>query len=191
MKRNLWATLLALLTISVSAMFFTSCSNDNDDNDRYDYKSLGYTGGNKDAYIATTDIKAVSLENIEELKKGNVKIFQDFSYMYDLSLINNTIELIPYIRKNGTWNGYYNSYSYNYKLFNNKDCGKVSSISDITEKVEIEYNTSSPAAQPGHGYAACFLTETGIKHLRLYISEYKLDSNEEAVESITIQYQLY
>lgn len=64
-------------------------------------------------------------------------------------------------------------------------------IPDVTEKVEIEYNTSSPAAEPGHGYAACFLTETGIKYSRLYISDYKLDNDEGSPESITVEYQLY
>lgn len=46
-------------------------------------------------------------------------------------------------------------------------------------------------AQPQHGYAMCFKTgDNEWKYIRVYIKGYTLD-NEEALSSITVQYQLY
>lgn len=191
MKKNLWSILLAILTISASAIAFTACSDDDDDND---------TGGNnggtnteiKGDYIATTNVKTVTLKELHDFTHGNVTIYEDFNYKYDLALYNGKMELAAYKRENGAWrhNVYSNAHGYRYYDINIKDCGKISSISDVTEKVEIQYSTICPAAQPGHGYAACFFTENETKYLRLYISNYKLDSDG-ALESIIVQYQLY
>lgn len=174
--------LLAILTISVSAIAFTACSDDDDDND---------TGGNngdnnteiKGDYTATTKVKTVTLKEYNNYTKGCVTIYEEFNYKYDLALYKGSMALVPYKRVNGAWNfeSYYN--------INIKDIGKISSISGVTEKVEIASSSRCPA-QPGHGYAACFRTENGTQYLRLYISNYKLDG-EGALESITVQYQLY
>lgn len=189
MKKNLWSMLLAILTISVSAIAFTACSDDDDDND---------TGGNngdnnteiKGDYTATTKVKTVTLKEYNNYTKGCVTIYEEFNYKYDLALFQGNMALVPYKRVNGAWDlNYYFGY-YNIDI---KDIGRMSSISDVSEKIE-KFNPkngkSFPAAQPGHGYAACFLTENGTQYLRLYISNYKLD-DKGALESITVQYQLY
>lgn len=191
MKKNLWSMLLAILTISASAIAFTACSDDDDDND-----TGGNNGGNnteiKGDYIATTNVKTVTLKEYHNYAQGNVTIYEDFNYKYDLALYHGNMELVPYKRVNGVWetNLGYNASGYQYYNINIKDIGKISSISGVTEKVEIEYSIRCPAAQPGHGYAACFFTDNETKYLRLYISNYKLDGKG-ALESITVQYQLY
>lgn len=183
--------LLAILTISASAVAFTACSDDDDDND-----TGGNNGGNdteiKGDYIATTNVKTVTLKEYHNYPQENVTIYEDFNYKYDLALDYGSMELVPYKRSRGAWitNVSTTSSSFWYDNINIKDIGKISSISDVTEMVEIEYITRFPDAQPGHGYAACFLTENGTQYLRLYISNYKLDG-EDALESITVQYQLY
>lgn len=193
MKKNLWSILLAILTISASALAFTACSDDDDDND-----TGGNNGGDnteiKGDYTATTNIKTVTLKEYKNFYQEDpeVTIYEDFNYKYDLRLYEGRMELEPYKRVNGAWktNLGYNANGYWYYNINIKDIGKISSISSVTEKVEIEYSTRCPAAQPGHGYAACFFTDNETKYLRLYISNYKLDG-EGALESITVQYQLY
>lgn len=191
MKKNLWSMLLAILTISASAIAFTACSDDDDDND-----TSGNNGGNnteiKGDYTATTNVKTVTLKENQNDSQGNVTIYEDFNYKYNLRLYEGRMELVSYKRVDGAWspNSDRNVYGYWYHNINIKDIGKISSISGVTEKVEIEYNTRCPAAQPGHGYAACFFTDNETKYLRLYISNYKLDG-EGALESITVQYQLY
>ena len=182
--------LLAILTISVSAIAFTACSDDDDD-----------TGGNngdnnteiKGDYTATTKVKTVTLKRgYVDNTKEHVTIYEDFNYKYDLVLYSGDMALAPYKRSNGVWN--LNRYSYEgYYNIDIKDIGRMSSISDVSEKITnfVPGRTHTfPAAQPGHGYAACFLTENGTQYLRLYISNYKLDG-EGALESITVQYQLY
>lgn len=184
--------LLAILTISASAIVFTACSDDDDD-----------TGGNngdnnteiKGDYTATTKVKTVTLKRgYVDNTKEHVTIYEDFNYKYDLVLYSGKMALVPYKRLNGAW--YLSKYEYgHYGYFNIdiKDIGKMSSISDVSEKItnfDPIDDHNFPAAQPGHGYAACFLTENGTQYLRLYISNYKLD-DKGALESITVQYQLY
>lgn len=179
---------MAILTISASAIAFTACSDDDDDND---------TGGNngdnnteiKGDYTATTKVKTVTLKEYNNQTKGCVTIYEEFNYKYDLALYRGRLELVSYKRLNGAWKFNNCDYDYYYNI-NIKDIGKISSISGVTEKVEIVRTILCPAAQPGHGYAACFLTENGTQYLRLYISNYKLD-DKGALESITVQYQLY
>lgn len=194
-RTNLWNTLLALLVIFVSATAFTACSNDDDDNNN---NNNGYEAGDnteiKSDYTATTSVKTVVLK-----KDNEVTIYEDFCYKYALELYEGRIDLCAYKRNDGAWKrnchsylastGAYPRYYYNINI---KDCGKQNSVSDVTEVVGVNKGyTFCPDARPGHGYAACFLTEENeTKHLRLYISNYKLDS-EGALESITVQYQLY
>lgn len=179
--------IMALLTISVSAMFFTACSSDDDDNGRGNTEIKG-------DYIATTDVKTATLRDYKDSRKGHITIYEEFNNKYTLSLSFGKMYLTPYIRTNGKWEINYDSHVQGapYRNINIIDCGKLSSISDVTSKVEIiEYCYGCPAAQPGHGYAACFLTENGNEeYLRIYISNYKLDGDG-ALESITVEYQLY
>lgn len=194
MRKNLWSILLAILTISASAIAFTACSDDDND-----------TGGNngdnnteiKGDYTATTKVKTVTLKRgYVDNTKEHVTIYEDFNYKYDLVLYSGDMALVPYKRSNGVWTVKYRSsslYGSGYFNIDIKDIGKMSSISDVSEKItnfSPEDIHTFPAAQPGHGYAACFLTENGTQYLRLYISNYKLDG-EGALESITVQYQLY
>lgn len=83
------------------------------------------------------------------------------------------------------------------------DRGKVGSIEEVTSKFKdndyiekggsynkyMKYKYST--VQPNHGYAAFFTTEENeVKYLRIFIEGYTLDYSG-ALESITIQYQLY
>nr|MDE5987250.1 hypothetical protein [Prevotella sp.] len=186
----IWSMLLAIMTI-LSAMVQTACSGDDDDND---------TGGNngdknteiKGDYTATTNVKVVTLKEYHNRNQGNVTIYEDLNYKYDLALYIGEMVFSPYSRKNGVWieNKYSDDGHYNIAM---QDIGKVNSISDISEKaIEslTDYNSYSLAAQSGHGYIAGFLTENGTQYLRLYISNSRFDNNG-ALESITVQYQLY
>lgn len=193
MKKNLWSLLIAIMTISLSAIAFAACGDD--DNDETTGDNNENNGGNteiKNDYTATTNVKTVTLKECHGYDNfGNVTVYEDFNYKYNLELYQGKMGLMPYKRENGSWNiqDYYH-YSGYYNI-NIKDLGKLSSISDVNEKLEIpKREIYLPAAQPGHGYATCFLTDDGTKHLRLYISDYKLD-NKGSLENITVQYQLY
>lgn len=180
--------IMALLTIPISAMFFTACSSDDDDNGRGNTEIKG-------DYIATTDVKTATLRDNKGYLKGLITIYEEFNNKYTLSLSWGQMCLIPHIRTGGKWELNYDSHVQGapYRNINIIDCGKLSSISDVTSKVEIieHYHDDWPSAQPGHGYAACFLTENGTEeYLRIYISNYKLDGDG-ALESITVEYQLY
>lgn len=191
--------LLAILTISASAIAFTACSDDDND-----------TGGNdsgnnteiKGDYTATTNVKTITLKSVDasqmeydaDYKEKNcVYIYEDFNYKYSLALSDGNIMLIPFQRMSGNWQVPIDYGIYNRKYYRNvyiEDVGNVSSIYDVTRKVDLPNHTIFPAVQPKHGYAACFQTDNGIQNLRIYISNYKLD-NEGALKSITVQYQLY
>ena len=179
------------MTISLSAIAFAACGDD--DNDETTDNNYENNGGNteiKNDYTATTDVKTVTLKECHDVNSlGNITVYEDFNYKYNLAIYSGDMGLIPYKRENGSWN-IYKGYSVYYNI-NIKDLGKLNSISDVNEKLKI-YDRGSylSAAQPGHGYATCFLTDDGEKHLRLYISDYKLD-NKGSLENITVQYQLY
>ena len=193
--------LLAILTISASAIAFSACSDDDDDND---------TGGNdsgnnteiKGDYTATTNVKTVTLKSVSATQmegdadyreKNCVYIYEDFNYKYSLALSYGEIRLIPFQRMSGYWQIPFYYPPGSGKYYRNvyiEDVGNVNSIYDVTRKVVIERYWACPAAQPKHGYAACFQTENGMQNLRMYISNYKLDK-EGSLESITVQYQLY
>lgn len=195
MKKNLWSLLIAIMTISLSAIAFAACGDG--DNDETTGDNNENNGGNteiKNDYTATTNVKTVTLKECHgSANFGNVTVYEDFNYKYNLELYLGDMGLIPYKREDGTWQeqaNYHWSSKDSYKNINIKDLGKLSSISDVNEKLEIDSYIYLPAAQPGHGYATCFLTDDGTKHLRLYISDYKLD-NKGSLENITVQYQLY
>ena len=195
MKKNLWSLLIAIMTISLSAIAFTACGDD--DNNETTGDNNENNGGNteiKNDYTATTNVKTVTLKECHDYANlGNVTVYEDFNYKYNLELYQGKMGLIPYKRENGDWRiQYFNFYYYYaYININIKDLGKLGALSYVNEKLEIEEEVKTfPAAQPGHGYATCFLTDDGTKHLRLYISDYKLD-NKGSLENITVQYQLY
>lgn len=180
------------MTISLSAIAFAACGDG--DNDETTGDNNENNGGNteiKNDYTATTNVKTVTLKECHgSANFGNVTVYEDFNYKYNLELYLGDMGLIPYKRENGSWNIMQN-YFKDYSNINIKDLGKLSSISDVNEKLEIpKRGIYLPDAQPGHGYATCFLTDDGTKHLRLYISDYKLD-NKGSLENITVQYQLY
>ncbi len=183
MKKDLWSMLPAILMISAS-IAFTACNNNVDNND--------ISGNNteiKGDYTATTNVKTVTLKEYHDYSIGNVTIYKDFKYKYDLALYNGKMGLIPYERKAGSW-GVYHYSDDSYRNIYIIDLGTMKNLFDVRVKIEETNRIELSDARPGHGYAACFLTEDGIQHLRLYISNYTLDSKD-ALESITVQYQLY
>lgn len=171
-----------IFCLAVLGAVLAGCSA-NDDNE-----NSGNDTGIKGDYIATTNVRTVTLKE-DHFMKG-VTIYKDFNYKYDLALYSGQMCLLPYARVEGAWELLYNyPYDNSYPNINIIDLGKIDCLSDVSAKVEVTW-ASFPAAQPGHGYAACFITEEETKYLRLYISSYKLDSND-TLESITVQYQLY
>lgn len=204
MKKNLWAMLMAVLMIPTSSIVFTACGNDDDEKETETAGNAienngNNTGANVD-YTATTSVKTATLTMTStgygSSNDGNVTIYEDFSYKYQLSLLDGRMMLYPYIRTNGYWtvNGETNYGNSSYlRNINIQGRGKISSITDVNEKVALDGSlkkTDWPVAQPKHGYAACYRTENGTLNLRLYISDYKLDS-EGTLQSITVQYQLF
>lgn len=212
--------LLAILTISASAIAFTACSDDNDD--YYNDTGENDSGNNteiKGDYTATTDVKTITLKSVNSLyvetyedyrEKNCVYIYEDSNYKYILALSDGKIMLIPFKRLSQSWLPLHGvgSSGFCHKNVYIEDVGYVSSIDDVTKVGMRPWGYSAvqpkdgyascsatcgayyPAVQPKHGYAACFQTDNGIQNLRMYISNYKLD-NEGAFESITVQYQLY
>lgn len=170
--------IMALLTISVSAMFFTACSSDDNGDGNTEIKG---------DYIATTDVKTVVFKEYHDYKKGTVLIYEDFNHKYALGLYRGRVTLVSYYRDAGSWHlglsdsGHWGNVSI-------KDLGKVSSITDVVEKVYDHWESSY--VQPWHGYAAWFITDNDKEFLRIYISDYKLDGDG-ALESITVEYQQY
>lgn len=181
----------------MSAMSLTACGSDDDNNDANDNNDISNSNNDteiKGDYTATGDIKTVTLKDYRINGEGEVTIYEDFNNKYNLAATFGQMRLSPYVRKNGEWRSciqgqYYGTYYYNIGI---KDLGEMGSLSDVSEKVEVDRIpvNGHPAAQPGHGYAASFLAKDGTQYLRLYISGYKLD-DEGTLENITVQYQLY
>lgn len=189
--------LLFLIPLFFVSLCLVSCG---DDDDKMDPDTDKTTAQMTNDYIATTSVKKVTMtRGYAETRYDlfGIKIYEDYNHLYSLSMGAGTIEFIHYQRVYGSWatlNGYYDDHGIS-------DRGKVGSIEEITSKSKdndyteggrynnIEYKYST--VQPNHGYAAYFTTEESeVKYLRIFITDYTLDDSG-ALETITVQYQLY
>lgn len=153
-----------------------------------------------DDYIATTSVKTVIIPYAYGKNKydlAGIKIYEDYNHLYSLAMCNGKICFVHYERDSGRWKGIVSD------SHGIKDTGKVASLQEITDKDkgnDSAYEGSSyysywvykySTVQPNHGYAAYFTTEEGeVKYLRILITDYTLDDSG-ALETITVQYQLY
>lgn len=193
-------SLFFLLPMFVASLCLVSCGEEDDDQLKTDNTG---TAQMTDDYIATTSVKKVTITTAEAESSYDligIKMYEDYNHLYSLSMGKGRIQLIHYRRSSGAW---YSSLTYSYDddvdAHGISDRGKVSSIEEVTSKFKdndyIEYNEymkyKYSTVQPNHGYAAFFTTEENeVKYLRIFIEGYTLDYSG-ALESITIQYQLY
>lgn len=184
-----WFAVLSVMALSMS---FVSCGGDNDDDDNNTGTEQG--GGNSSSgnYIATNEVKTAVLNSL--VLNHDVIVHEDFYYKYTLYLLRGYIVTYPSQRVEGEWRlAGSNNGSESYHNIGCRDIGKVNSITEIKDKADImsvvRYK-DLPVAQPQHGYAFAMKTEDGVKHLRVFIQSYKLDS-EGALSQISVQYQLY
>lgn len=153
-----------------------------------------------DDYIATTSVKTVIIPYTYgkyEYNLAGIKIYEDYNHLYSLAMCNGRICFVHYERDLGRWKSIVSD------SHGIKDTGKVASLQEITDKDkgnDSAYEGSKYSSdwvykystvQPNHGYAAFFTTEEGeVKYLRILITDYTLDDSG-ALETITVQYQLY
>lgn len=173
-----------LLMMLVMALSMVGCGSDDDE--KKDDEGGGEGGTTVTTqYTATTEVKEIKLTRTTTFPTSNYTIYMDFMHKYALDLHDGLLYLTPFYRKNGSWEYTYNRFTYI------RDIGKLNAITDITEKVELQFDTVNITAKPQHGYAMAFKTENDEwKYLRVYIKGYTLD-DKEALSSITVQYQLY
>lgn len=166
-------------------------------------------------YTATPSVKEVTMESwfypggspsyqsiIWQGNEGVVKIYEAFNNKYALWLYSGRIHLIHYTRQNGSWASTLplNDFA---GLISVGKCDNINEIvsKDIPEsagenrplqnKLNDYFIAASAEVNPNYGYAAYFKTDDGEKlYLRIYIKSYTLDDTG-ALNSITIQYQLY
>ena len=208
MKKKYFWSLLTIMMVAMLSVGFASCGGENDDDMTKTPNLNENTNSNEDVndYTATTTVKTVTLKNGYQnasttLLVNDIIIYADFNYKYSLLMKSGKLHLSVYQRENGSWHGYidgkglgyvYNGQSQN--LTKTMTVGKVDNINSIKEKVSEGYSYPSgepQTIQPNYGYAMAYTTEDKItKYLRVYINEYSLDSNG-ALNTITIQYQLY
>lgn len=164
----------------------------------------------KGNYTATTSVKEVKLNRLEssafKSEGGNngrcwvvgaKDIYTDYNYKYELFLYQGYLCLASYIRHDGayTCNGIYVRYE---KLAGLAVYGAVEGISEMDSKSVSRGDGAANNGhwhfrqniQPKYGYVACFLTESEVKYLRIYVKSYTLDGDG-ALNSVTVQYQLY
>lgn len=195
-------SLFFLLPMFVVSLCLVSCGEEDDDQLKPDNTG---TAQMTDDYIATTSVKKVTITTADAKNWYDlvgVKMYEDYNHLYSLSISHGSIQLIHYRRSSGAWQS---SLTYSYgddvDAHGISDRGKVSSIEEVTSKFKdndytrdywresLVYRYST--VQPNHGYAAFFTTEENeVKYLRIFIEGYTLDYSG-ALESITIQYQLY
>lgn len=140
--------MLLAMTISASRVAFTACSDD-DGEQRYRRKQRQQWHLKSKAITSPRQMSRQLRWRITQLSpKKNVTIYEDFNYKYDLALDYGSMELVPYKRSRGAWitNVSTTSSGFWYDNINIKDIGKISSISDVAEMVEIEYITRFPDA---------------------------------------------
>lgn len=188
-------SLFFLLPMFVASLCLVSCGEEDDDQLKTDNTG---TAQMTDDYIATTSVKKVTITDYAENRYDlvRVKIYEDYNHLYSLSMGDGSIQLKHYQRVNGSWTARIFDSDGNV-LHGISDKGKVDSIEEVTSKSKDNDHTSVgfvcqySTVQPNHGYAAYFTTEENeVKYLRIFIEGYTLDHSG-ALESITIQYQLY
>ena len=155
-----------------------SCGSDN--NEPTDEPGTGDAGGTGDTevkgdYIATTKVKTVVLKSGWDWMGTELPVcYEDFNRKWVTS--------------------YYVFYdTYHSEISYMEDIGRVNALSEVTTKLEVPKVSAFhfPAAQPKHGYAATFKTENDeLRYLRLFVTEHTL-SDDGAVATVTVQYQLY
>lgn len=130
-------------------------------------------------------------------------IYEDFYIKYVLVFGHDRTFGIATFQRDGTNWGYWfkagssfiGSYMYFAALNSN---GKTAQIRDIVEVAELagdntgSYQRNCPKVSPDTGYYGSFrITDTDeVRHIRILVTGYALDDNDELV-SINIQYQLY
>lgn len=185
----MFAAMMAVSLVTIS------CGDDDDPKDKNGEEN-NETVINPE-YIATSTVKEAKLTVEENCYHAYCVVYVDFNYKYVLNLRSGYLALEPFSRQNGKWEidyaniaGYGNRRSRN-NLAIIEDMGKLNMIADIMEKNIIGDGWIALMAQPQHGYAMRFKTENNEwKYLRVYIKGYTLDADE-ALSSITVQYQLY
>ena len=176
-----------------------SCGSDN--NEPTDEPGTGDAGGTGDTevngdYIATTKVKTVVLKSGWDWMGTELPVcYEDFNRKYSLWLNSGQLCVVPFTREKGKWvTSYYVFYdTYHSEISYMEDIGRVNALSEVTTKLEVPKVSAFhfPAAQPKHGYAATFKTENDeLRYLRLFVTEHTL-SDDGAVATVTVQYQLY
>ena len=175
----------------------TSCGSDN--NEPTDEPGTGDAGGTGDTevkgdYIASTKVKTVVLKSEWKWYSADIPVcYEDFNRKYSLFLDAGKLCVLPFVREYGKWSPRSSSYGYESFYLIMEDIGKVKSLSEVTKKLELVDNIICPFpnAQPKHGYAVTFKTENDeLKYLRLFVIDYTL-TDDGAIATFTVQYQLY
>lgn len=187
--------LLFLIPLLFVSLCLISCGDDDDkSNTNTNEGAMEMT----DDYIATTSVKTAIIPYTDTGNIYNlvgIKIYEDYNHLYSLSMCAGRVIFVHYERTNGRWMSDVSD------VHGIKDTGKVSSLQEVTDKDKgndiavsvddrfLHYCCST--VQPNHGYAAYFTTEDGeVKYLRILVTDYSLDESG-ALETITVQYQLY
>lgn len=185
--------LLFLIPLLFVSLCLISCGDDDDkSNTNTNEGAMEMT----DDYIATTSVKTAIIpytyaEYAFDLV--GIKIYEDYNHLYSLAMCAGSIRFVHYERDLGRWKSVVSD------SHGIKDTGKVASLQEITDKDKGNDSTYEgtywvykySTVQPNHGYAAYFTTEDGeVKYLRILVTDYSLDESG-ALETITVQYQLY
>lgn len=131
-------------------------------------------------------------------------IYEDFYVKYVLVFdYERRFGIAPFVRENSYWSKAWGTGRYGDKFLGSdmyystlELAGKSSSLSAITEVSGLweshNYQQDIPKVSPDTGYYGSFkITDTDeVRHIRILVTGYALDDNDELV-SINIQYQLY
>ncbi len=196
--------LYALCGIAL-AFVFTGCSSDDGEESGGGSGNGGNSGSNTD-YIATTQIKKLTLPNKywDKLSAGHYLIYEDYNRRYYLSYSGETVYLSVQIRSDGQ----YRTAEINETVGGIKTFSDIQKLEDLnqTQKADAKQDCyyrnvsthykdpgyySSSKFYPGCGFIAWFVTETNEElFVRIRTTGYTLDKGG-TLESISIEYQLY